>query len=378
MAYGRPVWAEVNLEAIAGNMRRVKSLLGEGVRYCAVVKADAYGHGAVPVARKAVEIGADYLAVAMLQEGIALREAGFVLPILLLGYTPPELAALVVGNACTQTIYTREQAEALSGAAVAQGRKAKVHVKIDSGMSRLGIKPGDAAEFCRWVSGLPGLELEGIFTHFATADDDNAAFMLKQFAEFQKALEAVRAAGVHITIRHCANSAATLLMPQMHLDMARPGIVQYGLSPTGNCLNEQAGKWPIDLVPALRFKARLSMVKEIQAGTSVSYGAAFTATRSMLIGTVPVGYADGYTRMLSGKTDVLVRGRRAPLVGRICMDQCMIDLSGLPEWSQMAAGEEVLLFGGPELPVDEIAATLGTINYEVVCMIGKRVPRIYK
>jgi alanine racemase len=355
-------------------MRRARALLSPQTRFCAVVKADAYGHGVLPVSRIALEEGADYLAVAILREGCCLREAGFTVPILILGCTPPEEAIRVVGHGLTQTVYAVEQAEALSRAALALGMRAKVHVKVDTGMSRLGVAPEEAGEFCRFLAALPGLELEGLFTHFAAADSEDKSKTQEQFAAFKVARESARACGLHIPIQHCANSAATLDCPETHLDMARLGIILYGLSPTGNKALDREGRWPIQLTPAMRLKARLAMVKTLPAGASVSYGATFTARREMLLGTLPIGYADGYSRMLSGKAGVLCAHKKVPLVGRICMDQCMADLSGTPE---AKAGDEVTLFGPPELPADELAALLGTINYEIVCMVGRRVPRIY-
>ncbi|MDL2307371.1 alanine racemase [Desulfovibrio sp. OttesenSCG-928-C06] len=371
----RPIWAEVSLPAIAGNMMRIKSLLAPGVKFCPVIKADGYGHGALRVAGEAMALGVDYLAVALLQEALELRGAGFRLPVLVLGYTPPEYAPEVVWNRITQTIYRLEQAEALSAAAVEQGATVKVHVKVDSGMSRLGVPPEDAAAFCQRVAALPSLELEGVFTHFATADDTDKSGAELQFARFSQALDSIAASGLNIQIRHCANSAATLEMPHTHLDMVRPGIILYGLNPTG--VTCEPSRWPIELEPAMSLKARLAMVKDVDPGVAVSYGWKFVTERPSRLGTLPIGYADGYTRMLSGKAEVVAGGKRAPLVGRICMDQCMVDLTGIAA----DEGDEVLLFGGSggesSMPVDVIAARLDTINYEIVCMVGKRVPRKY-
>lgn len=369
MACGHPTWAEINLSAIHANIRNARSLLAPSTRYCAVVKADGYGHGALAVAREALALGADYLAVAFLPEAIALRDSGITAPVLILGFTPPALAVLVAANNLTQTIYTREQAEALSMAGEAAGRKVKVHIKIDTGMNRLGIPPEDAGAFALRVAPLPGLALEGMFTHFATADSKDKTMTRRQFALFLKAREAVREQGVRIPLHHCANSAAILDLPDMHLDMVRAGIIQYGLRPSG-----ETGE-PFALRPAMRLKTRVAMVRTVPAGVPVSYGAAFLTSQATTIATLPLGYADGYSRLLSGKTRVAVSGQRAPVIGRICMDQCMADVTGIPD---VREGTEVTLFGADGITADDLASSLGTISYEIVCMVGKRVPRIYR
>ena len=369
----RYVWAEVNLSAIKNNMLRLKALLKPGVRFCSVIKADGYGHGAVAVGKEALGIGADYLAVAAYSEAAELRAAGFTIPVLLLGHSMPEQAPMVVGKHITQTVFTIEQAQALSRAALDQGLTAKVHVKVDSGMCRLGVRPDQAGEFCAAVAALPGLELEGVFTHFATADSEDKTHANEQFAAFQAALEAIRGRGINIAIRHCCNSAATMDMPQAHLDMVRPGIATYGYSPWGNALEERTGRWPIALEPAMRLKGRLSFVKPLAKGSKVGYGAAFVAPRDMVLGTVPLGYADGYPRGLSGQGGALVGGRLVPLAGRVCMDQCMLDLSEVPN---TRIGDEVTFFGG-DLPLDKLAASMGTITHEIMCGLSKRVPREY-
>ena len=368
VSFDRPVWAEISLSSLRHNMRQIRSLLKPGVRFCPIIKADGYGHGAVPLAHEAVALGADYLGVAILDEAAALRAAGITVPILILGYTPPQAASFVVSNHITQTIFSKEQADALSAAAAGLGMSVKVHVKVDTGMTRIGVRPEDAAAFCSYVSSLGNLVLEGMFTHFASSDSADRSYCLKQFERFQAAMAAVEASGIRLAIRHCANSAAILSMPEAQLDMVRAGIILYGLKPSDEC------PIPIELRPAMRLKARLAMVKQVPPGVGVSYGSIFHTQKDSVLGTIPIGYADGYTRMLSKKAEVIVRNQRAPVVGRICMDQCMTDVSHIPD---VRAGDEVLLFGSPELPADEIAAHLGTINYEIVCMVGKRVPRVY-
>ncbi len=371
MHTGRPTWAEVNLSAIRRNMLSIKSLLRPGARFCAVVKANGYGHGAVEVARQAVLAGADYLAVAILDEAVALRKAGFSLPILILGYTPPEQYAEVVALGLTQTIFNMRQAEALSLAALAQSTKAKAHIKVDTGMGRLGVMPEQAAAFALGVSGLRGVNLEGVFTHFAKADSHDKSYTRKQFASFMKVLAEIQSSGLNISIKHCANSAATLDLPETHLDMVRVGIALYGLEPSA-----ETGR-PFALEPAMRFKTRIALLKTVPKGACVSYGCTFVAERTSQIATLPVGYADGWPRCLGNKGVVAINGRRVPLAGRVCMDQCMADVTGLSDMTGVAEGAEVLLFGGRELPVEEIAALAGTINYEMVCMVSARVPRVY-
>lgn len=368
VSFDRPVWAEIDLSAFRHNMRQIKSLLQPGTIFCPIIKADGYGHGAVPLAHEAVAMGAGYLGVAILDEAAALRAAGITLPILILGYTPPQAAAFVVSNHITQTIFSKEQADALSAAAGSLGMTVKVHVKVDTGMTRIGVRPEEAAAFCSYVAGLENVHLEGMFTHFASSDSADHTYCLEQFGRFTAAIAAVEASGIRLGIRHCANSAAILSLPEGHLDMVRAGIILYGLKPSDEC------PMPIDLRPVMRLKARLAMVKQVPPGVGVSYGSIYHTQKESSLATIPIGYADGYTRMLSRKAQVLLRGQRAPVVGRICMDQCMVDVSHVP---QAAVGDEVLLFGGPDLPADEIAAHLGTINYEVVCMVGKRVPRVY-
>jgi alanine racemase len=341
------------------------------VKLCAVVKADGYGHGAAAVARQAVAAGADYLAVAILDEALRLRRHGFQEPILILGYTPAAQARLVAGHALTQTVFDLDDAHALSQAASAAGKTVKVHLKIETGMGRLGVRPEDAPEFAMAVAKLPFLELEGLFTHFAMADSRDTQYTRRQFHTFMAAKNAVASRGLTIPISHCANSAAILTAPEMQLDMVRAGIIIYGLWPSSEIIGPV-----IDPRPAMKLKAGIAMIKSVPAGTSLSYGGAFKTVRPSRIATLPVGYADGWTRMLSGRAEVLVEGRRAPVVGRICMDQCLVDITDLPE--HINRSSEVLLFGGPELPVESVASKLKTINYEIVCMVGKRVPRLYK
>lgn len=367
--FERPVWSEIDLTAVKKNVEVIKSSLKPQVKFCAVVKADAYGHGAVPVAGAVLSAGADRLAVALLSEAVELRQAGFLAPIQVLGYTPPHQARTVAAYNIAQTVYSLEAARALAAAGLESGKPVKIHIKIDTGMGRIGILPESAGDFASAVTNMPGIELEGVFSHFATADAADKTYAKEQYARFEEALKRISTRGIKVPIRHMANSAATLEMPETHLDMVRPGIILYGLWPAAE------SKRSIELMPAMQLKAQVAHVKTVGAGASISYGRTYTARSERRIATLPIGYADGWTRLLSGKADVFIHGRRAPLVGRICMDQCMVDVSSIPA---VETGDTAILFGIPELPADEVAAVIGTINYELVCMVSKRVPRVYK
>lgn len=362
----RGVWAEINLSAMRHNIRTIKKFLADGTKFCAVVKANAYGHGAIVEAREAVALGAEYLAVATVEEGIELRQYGFSTPILILGASQPEESSSIVFYELTQTVFTVEQAQNLSQQAVLQKKLAKVHLAIDTGMSRIGVRPEDAGEMAKKISALPQIFLEGAFSHFALADAKNKSFAKKQFERFQIALKKIEDEKIFLKIRHIANSAAILEMPEVHLDMARAGIILYGLPPSNEVGCET-------LRQVMTLKAKITLVKTLKAGKSVGYGCTFTAERDMKIGTLPIGYADGYLRMLAGKASVEIGNQRAKILGRICMDQCMIDLTNI----DAKIGDVVTLFGSETLTTCEFAEWLGTIPYEVTCLISKRVPRIY-
>lgn len=371
----RPVWAEIDLKAIAHNVKTLKSLTKPGVLFMAVVKADGYGHGAVPVARAALEGGADRFGVALSEEGAELRKANIKAPIQILSEISPDdhSLTLAVENDLIPAICQAEVAEALSEAAKRQGKTVKVHVKVDTGMGRLGIpaEPQAALEFIELVRGLENLEIEGVFSHFAMADKPAEPVTAEQFGKFKVVLEALEAAGVTIPLKHTANSAALMAFPETHLDMVRPGIAIYGLPPAA----DQAGK--VDLKPALSFKTKILFLKDVPTGQGISYGHTYVAPGPRKAATLPLGYADGYSRLLSNKSEVLVKGRRASEIGTITMDQIMVDVSDI---LGVRVGDEVVLIGRQgteEITADEIAALIGTINYEVVCMISKRVPRVY-
>lgn len=372
-------WAVVSLDAVDHNYREIKSRLRPETKVCCVVKADAYGHGAERLAKEYEALGADWFAVSNLEEARQLRRAGASLPILILGYTPPQQAGELAGLDISQAVVGGDYADALSAEARKAGTRVKIHVSLDTGMSRIGFlyqKPerdaGSIDEAGRACS-LPGLEPEGIFTHFAVADEgeNGEAYTRAQFENFLGGIELLKKRGVEFPIRHCANSAAIFDYPETQLDMVRPGVILYGLMPSGSL------KRPAPLVPAMELKSVAALVKTVPPQTSVSYGRKFVSGRETVLATVPVGYADGYPRALYRTADMLVRGRRAKIVGRVCMDQLMLDVTDIPG---AAAGDEVTVFGrdGREfLPVDELADQLGTINYELVCGVSKRVPRVY-
>jgi alanine racemase len=366
----RPVWVEVDLDGISHNVQAIKQQLSPATALMVVVKANGYGHGAVPVAKAALHHGAEWLGVAIVEEGINLRQAGITAPILILGASPEWQASLVIENDLRATVCTWESAKALSDAAKRRGVTAHVHVKLDTGMGRLGILPAQAIEFITRLKALPNLEVEGVFSHFATADDPDETYANKQFHVFQKVLHKLEAAGISIPIKHMANTAAAFALPNTQLSLVRSGIAVYGLKAVPN------GPHSLHLVPALELKAAASYVHRVPADTGISYGVEYITAKDTNIVTLPVGYADGYSRLLSGKGEVLLQGKRYPIVGNICMDQCMVDVSD----AQIAIGEEAVLLGkqgDEEISADELGAKMGTIHYEIICMIGGRVPRVY-
>lgn len=365
-------WAEIDLEAIRDNIRAYRRHVGEGVGVIAVVKANAYGHGAVPVARAALEAGASMLAVHRLIEGIELRQAGIDAPILLMGYTPPGGAAQVVRWRLTPSLMTAEFARALSAQAGLAGATVPVHVKIDTGMSRFGLMPDEAPAFLQYLISLPHLRLEGLFTHFATADSLDQTWVRRQLDTFNGVISAASAAGIKIPMLHAANSAAAMRLREAHFHAIRPGIAIYGLDPSS--------EWPpvFELKPALTLKSMVARVRDLPEGAGVSYGRTWVASRPTTAALVPVGYGDGYHRILSNRGMVLVGGRRAPIIGRVCMDQFVVDVTGIPGVKQ---DDEVVLMGrqgSEQIRAEEVARLAGTINYEVTTAILPRVVRIYK
>ena len=368
---GIVTWAEIDLDAIAFNIRAFKRHVGEKVKLIAVVKANAYGHGAIPVAESALAAGAEMVAVHRMLEGVELRKAGIQAPILILGYTPSDGADLAAAWQLTPSLTTLEFAQALSARATALGLKIPVHIKVDSGMSRYGLMPEEVIEFLQSIIGLPGISLEGLFTHFATADSADQSHTRQQLSVFNEIRTTTRQAGFEFPLVHAANSAAMLNLPEAHFDAVRPGIAMYGLEPS----NEWAP--PFEIHPALTLKSLVSRVRLLPAGAGVSYGRTYLTSRPTLAALVPVGYGDGFHRILSNKGSVLIRGRRAPILGRVCMDQFVVDVSGIPEVQQ---DDEVVLVGQQgqaRIRAEEVALLAGTLNYEVTTSLLPRVARLY-
>ena len=362
----RDVCAEINLGAIKNNLTKIRKHIQPQAKLCVVVKANAYGHGAVEVSKIAVEVGADFLAVATVDEGLQLRNAGFTLPILILGLIPESAISFAVENNLTMTVCNADFAKKISDCATEKNICAKVHLKIETGMGRIGIFPEDAVDIAEKISKLPGVELEGIFSHFADADSTDKTFTKNQLDIFKKTCEKISARGIKIKIRHIAESAAILEIPNAHLDMVRSGIITYGLYPSAEVQKN------ILLQPAMTLKAKIVFLKKISAGTSIGYGRDFVAEKDSVIATLPLGYADGYIRAYKNFS-VEINGKLAPIVGRICMDQCMIDVTDF----DAKVGDEVILFGGDKISIDDAAEHLHTINYEITCLVSDRVPRIF-
>ncbi len=367
MNYFKRTWAEIDLSAIAENYHTVRRQVGDGVKIMAVVKADAYGHSVEHVAPYLTDLGADFFGVSCLQEAMELRRMEIQKPILILGYTPKEQFPILAEQQLSQTVFSMEDAERLSRTGEQTGCKIRVHAALDTGMGRIGFDAFDskmAAEAVKAVAGLPGIELEGLFTHFSVADTDGQEdYTEAQLERFLKVRDLLAEAGI-CPLCHAANSAGAFLDPKYHLDMVRAGIVLYGLEPGGR-------KNPYR--PAMTVKTLISFVKELPAGRDISYGRRYTTARTMRVATLSAGYADGYPRALSGKGTVLIGGHPAPILGNICMDQMVVDVTGIP----CKAGDEAILMGGGIDPTD-LAEQLGTIHYELICGIGKRVPRIMK
>lgn len=368
MWLGRQLWAEIDLDAVAANVQAIRGRIGPHPEIMAVVKANGYGHGAAPAARAALEGGATRLGVASIEEALVLRRAGIVAPVLVLGFTPPWEAQRVVEFDITPTVTTKRLALALAHFSAQAGVVTPVHLKVDTGMNRFGLAVDEAEPFVRFLRELPSLHIEGIYSHFASADETDKTFTLQQFRDFMAVAERLP----DIPLRHIANSAGALDLPELALDMVRPGIALYGCYPS--CEVDRG----TPLAPAFALKARVVRVHGLEPGQTVSYGRTWTAKRRTRVAVIPCGYADGLPRALSNKGSVLVRGERAPILGRVCMDQTIIDVTDIPG---VAIDDEVVLFGRQGeavLPVEEIADHAGTINYEILCGISQRVPRLYR
>jgi alanine racemase len=367
----RPTIAEVDLEAIRHNLRQIRLAVSPSTFITAIVKANAYGHGAIKVSSAALAAGANGLGVAIPEEGAELRENGFTVPIFVLGLTPPEQSQLLVDYNLVATISTLETAQALAETTRRKGRPAEVMLKIDTGMGRVGINPDQALNFLKRILAIPELKLRGVFTHLATADAGDKTYANQQLRSFTATLNRITHATLSLDWISAANSATIIDLPHGHFNMVRPGIILYGLLPSKEM------RCDLHVMPAMQFKTRVVYLKEVPPGTKVGYGSTHTASRKTLLATLPVGYADGYSRHLSNKASILIRGRRCPVVGRVCMDQIIADLGSC---SDTKIGDEAVLFGrqgDAEISVTELADLAGTINYELVCAISSRVPRVY-
>ena len=370
-------WADISLDNLEHNYKTLREHVGKGPRFLGVVKADSYGHGAVQVSRTLEELGAEYLAVSNLEEAVQLRRGGVNLPVLILGYTPPEFAPDEAEMAITQEVHGLQYAKDLNKALEGTGKKLTVHLKIDTGMTRLGFfadQPEATLAALVEVSQLPNLYIEGVFMHFCVSDSkkpEDVAFTKLQHERFVNMLDLMKSKGIEPEIRHCCNSGATILRPEYAMDMIRPGVATYGFHPSPDTVGE------IDLRPMMSLHTSIAQIRTIAAGKSISYGRTYTVSHPCRIATVTIGYADGYSRLLSNKAYAIVHGVACPIVGRVCMDQLMLDISEVKD--PVKPGDEVTMFGtegNVTITPDELAAFYGTIGYEIVCGISKRVPRV--
>lgn len=374
----RRTWAQINLDAIDNNINQIKSVIAPGTKLCATVKADCYGHGYAYTTQEMSAAGADWFAVSNLAEALQLRRVGIDKPILILGYTQPDKAKELVFNDISQSVFSLEYAKALSAAATMEGIQVNAHIKIDTGMSRIGFVYHDSVDDypvlneAETACKLPGINPEGIFTHFSSADcDDGELFTRLQYDLFRSAVSRLEERGVHFRIRHCSNSAAILNYPEMNFDMVRAGIILYGLYPS------EAVSKQIKLLPVMELKSVISMIKQLPPETPVSYARTFSTAKEITVATVPIGYADGYPRRASNRMYMLVNGQKAPVIGNVCMDQCMLDVTGI---EGVREGSQITVFGadkGAYVGADEIAEKAGMINYEIICGLSRRVPRVY-
>ncbi len=372
-------WAEISLNAIEHNYNVIRNKVADDTKVCCVIKADGYGHGAVELSQVYEKLGADFFAVSNIDEGIEIRKSGSKLPIVILGYTPVSEAENLAEYDISQAVFSLEYAKELSEKCVEEDCICKMHIKVDSGMSRIGFMcqefPRDEysiEEICEACC-LPNLEVEGLFTHFCVSDEDaeGREFTNKQYENFIHVRDSLKKRGVDISVVHCSNSGAIEDYPETCCDMVRAGIILYGLAPSSKLVDR------LDLVPAMTLKTVVAFVKEVQKGATISYGRTFTADRKMKIATVPIGYADGFIRQNAKDGYMMVNGKKAKIVGRICMDQTMLDVTDIED---VKTGDEVVVFGtgeNGEPTADSLAENTGTINYETVCLVGKRVPRIY-
>lgn len=364
----RPTWAEIDLDALTSNYEEIRRIVGPDVKVLGVVKADAYGHGSLECARTLCEAGVDMLAVAFIDEAIALRQGGITEQILLLGFTAKEHIPDLIRWDVVPGVYQMDFAQALSEHCREIGIRHPIHVKIDTGMGRIGIGWREAAQVIEAMNQLAGIELQGLFTHFSTADAADKTHTQEQIRRYQQVLAELAEKNIDIPIKHMANSAGIFDVEGVHFDMVRPGIILYGLYPSA-----EVDRSKISLKPVMTLKSTIVHLKTLHPGESVSYGNRFVAREDRIIGTLPIGYADGYTRMLNGLARVFISGQLVPVVGSICMDQCMIDLTDV---EAVSLYDEVEFFGN-NISADVLADALGTINYEITCMVNKRVPRVF-
>lgn len=367
------VTAEIDLDAVAYNIKNIRKKVKKETMIMGVVKADAYGHGAVEVSKVLLYNGADWLGVAMIDEAVQLRKNNIMVPILILGYTPEAEIEDVVRYDIIQTVFSYEMAKMVSDAAVKLGKTAKIHIKVDTGMGRIGFIPEEnIGDEVLKISKLPNIEINGIFTHFSTSDEKDKTFTKLQYDRFKYAIDEIEKKGIKLAVKHCANSAAIMDFDDLGFNMVRAGIILYGMYPSDEVIKEN-----LSLKPVMSIKTHISYVKKVGKNIPVSYGRTYYTDKESVIATVPVGYADGYIRKMQNGGRVIVNGHYANIVGRVCMDQFMIDITDVPD---VSSGDEVILMGSDgklSITAEEIAHVLDTINYEVVCMIGKRVPREY-
>ncbi|ARC84033.1 alanine racemase [Clostridium argentinense CDC 2741] len=369
----RPVWAEVDLDKLAYNMREIRRI-SKSKNIIAVVKADGYGHGAVDIAPVLLQNGANGLAVAVISEAVELRRAGIEAPIMVLGFTPPNLIDNLLRYDIEQTVINYEFAKELSNMARKKNKIAKIHIAVDTGMGRIGFLPNDrSVDEIYKISQLSNIEIEGLFSHFSSADEGDKEYTKLQVERFNDFYNKLKNLNIKINNRHIGNSAAIIDLPETHFEAVRPGIILYGYYPSNEVVKQK-----IKLKPVMSLKSNIIHIKTLPPGEHISYGRRFKTERESIIATLPVGYADGYTRLLFGKARVIVNGKFAPVVGTICMDQCMIDVTSI---DGVELGNEVILIGEDDhnnkFTADNVAELLGTINYEIVCAINKRVPRVY-
>jgi alanine racemase len=359
----RPTWAEINLDSLKSNFLQVKRIVGNGVGVISIIKADAYGHGAVAVGKALIESGSQILGVATVEEALELRESRIRAPIILLGGIQPEEAESLIENDITPSLFSLSSASSINKCAEKMGKRVKYHLKVDTGMNRLGVDSGEICDLLNQLSSFKNLEMEGVFTHFANADGESRDSALNQISIFKAILSLINQAGFFPKYIHSANSAAIQRFRESHMNLVRPGIMLYGSGRIENC----------QLKPVMNLKTKIIQIKRIPSGTPVSYGGTFVAMRPTIIATLPIGYADGYTRRLSNHARVSIEGTTAPVIGTVCMDLVMIDVTEVPE---VSVGDEVVIFGDERVSVEEVARLADTISYEILSTIGKRVRRV--